>query len=455
MVEKDYEATLKSYCNVYEEVGNIYDDSADDILRDCNIITDDNDRYRLNSRFVEYRCPYLIPFMHFNEITQQYTVHTSASIDIIKEIFYALKYENINVKDWLQLERILKVANEWKLNDVKRCVVQKFVDGINEENCISVWRMCAKYLPDQIKKTFDYVLYTVNKSVTNGYNIDFFRLKSKNLFEILNADLLKVNDEMDVWILLKRWISVDRRRRIPYYRQLMKSIRFNLLNDEQKDEIKKDLVRFKITKTDDQSTLWSMNSQARIQRDLLLAIGGWEKTGPTNAVEVLDINGDRWQRVKTFEDNRRVAYHECVVINNKLYIIGGFEGSQYFNTVRCYDSEAKKWCELAPMHYARCYISACEINGRIIVAGGSDGRLRLRTAETYDASKNQWTKIRNMIQRRSDAAACAMGGKMFVAGGYTGEVVLQTIEMYIPEIDIWTEIAHMSSPRSGKQTISR
>ncbi|CAG9531721.1 unnamed protein product [Cercopithifilaria johnstoni] len=254
---------------------------------------------------------------------------------------------------------------------------------------------------------------------------------------------------MDVWILLKRWISVDRKRRMPYYRRLLKSVRYNLLNDQQKDEIKKDLLRFKINIIDDQSAIWSMNSEPRIQRDILLAIGGWEKGGPTNIVEVFDVNSNKWQRVKTFEDDRRVAYHECIVINDKLYIIGGFEGSQYFNTVRCYDSKTKQWCELAPMHYARCYISACEINGTIIVAGGSDGRLRLRTAEIYDASKNQWTRIRSMIQRRSDAAACAMGGKMYVAGGYTGEIVLQTVEMYIPEMDIWTEIAHMNSPRSG------
>ncbi|VDK86727.1 unnamed protein product, partial [Litomosoides sigmodontis] len=146
MAEKGCKITLKLYrnehCNM--EVGNIHNDHLDDALCDCNIITDDNDRYRVNSRFIEHRCPCLIPFMHFNEETQQYEIYTSVSADIIKEIFYALKYESTNVKDWHQLERILKVANDWKLESVKRCVVQKFVDGINEENCIAVWRLCAK-----------------------------------------------------------------------------------------------------------------------------------------------------------------------------------------------------------------------------------------------------------------------------------------------------------------------
>ncbi|EJW73836.1 hypothetical protein WUBG_15257, partial [Wuchereria bancrofti] len=84
-----------------------------------------------------------------------------------------------------------------------------------------------------------------------------------------------------------------------------------------KNEIKKDLTRFKINIMDDQKNMiWSMNTEARIPRDLLLAIGGWEKRGPTNVAEVLNINTNKWQRAKTFEDNRQIAYHECIVINN-------------------------------------------------------------------------------------------------------------------------------------------
>lgn len=76
-------------------------------------------------------------------------------------------------------------------------------------------------------------------------------------------------------------------------------------------------MRFKINIIDDQGcTMWSMINERRIQRDLLLAIGGWEKNGPTNAAEVLDISANKWRRVKTFEDDRRVAYHESIVINN-------------------------------------------------------------------------------------------------------------------------------------------
>ncbi|VDN95817.1 unnamed protein product [Brugia pahangi] len=90
-----------------------------------------------------------------------------------------------------------------------------------------------------------------------------------------------------------------------------------LMIDE--DEIKKDLKYFKINIIDDQKNMiWSMNRETRIPRHLLLAIGGWEKKKPTNVAEVLN---NKWQRAKTFEDKRQIAYHECIVINNAKILL--------------------------------------------------------------------------------------------------------------------------------------
>ncbi|VDO33977.1 unnamed protein product [Onchocerca flexuosa] len=89
MAEQGREKMLKSYCNekCNTETVSIYGNDVDDVLCDCIIITDGNDRYRLNSRFIEHRCPCLIPLMHFNETTQQYTIHTAIPIEIVNYLF--------------------------------------------------------------------------------------------------------------------------------------------------------------------------------------------------------------------------------------------------------------------------------------------------------------------------------------------------------------------------------
>ncbi|VDN40361.1 unnamed protein product [Gongylonema pulchrum] len=169
----------------------------------------------------------------------------SVQIQII-DIFSALKYNDLKTSDWLQLERDLKAAKEWKLKEVERCIVQKFIANVNEENCIAVWRLCARYMPEEAKKVsvdlpgiecrtlvFEYVLYTVNETVVSGRNLDFFRLKHEHLYEILDADLLNVDNELEVWLLLRRWILADRKNRLRLFRKLIKSVRYYQLNDKQ------------------------------------------------------------------------------------------------------------------------------------------------------------------------------------------------------------------------------
>jgi len=36
-----------------------------------------------------------------------------------------------------------------------------------------------------------------------------------------------------------------------------------------------------------------------------------------------------------------------------IYLIGGFDGMDYFNSVRCFNPVAKEWFEVAPMNSRR------------------------------------------------------------------------------------------------------
>lgn len=66
-------------------------------------------------------------------------------------------------------------------------------------------------------------------------------------------------------------------------------------------------------------------------------------------------------------------------------MIGGFDGTNCFNDVRCYDSQVHRWSERAPMHRERCYVSTAVLNDKVIYAlGGYDGTSRTNTAEKYD-----------------------------------------------------------------------
>jgi kelch-like protein 10 len=47
------------------------------------------------------------------------------------------------------------------------------------------------------------------------------------------------------------------------------------------------------------------------------------------------------------------AYHGTAALGHDIYVIGGFDGVEYFNSVRCFNPVTKGWSEIAPMNVKR------------------------------------------------------------------------------------------------------
>ncbi len=147
----------------------------------------------------------------------------------------------------------------------------------------------------------------------------------------------------------------------------------------------------------------------RIPHDILLAVGGWTDGSPTSCIETYDCKSDRWFICCSTDSNPR-AYHGLTIVEQKIYVVGGFDGTDYYNSVRCFDPVTSIWKEAAPMHWARCYVSVAVHQGHIFAIGGFDGRVRLLSAEKYNPETNQWSLIASLNRARSDASATTFRG---------------------------------------------
>lgn len=94
-----------------------------------------------------------------------------------------------------------------------------------------------------------------------------------------------------------------------------------------------------------------------------------------------------------------------------VYVIGGFDGNQCFNSVRSFDPVSHVWEERGNMYVRRCYVSVAALGKHIYALGGYDGRRRMRSCERFDPERNQWTMIASMINVRSDASADTLEGR--------------------------------------------
>lgn len=192
----------------------------------------------------------------------------------------------------------------------------------------------------------------------------------------------------------------------------------------------------------------------RLPHEVIFAIGGWSNGAPQNIIESYDTRADRWVIVHEEDPAGPRSYHGTAVIGTKLYCIGGFNGTDYFNTCSRFDASKKKWREIAPMHSRRCYVSVAALDGKIYALGGYDGLTRLNTGERYCPKTNQWTMIASMHYQRSDADACAMDGKIYITGGFNGQECLNTAEYYTPQTNSWTILPPMVNRRSGVSCVT-
>ncbi|XP_076820217.1 kelch-like protein 23 [Clavelina lepadiformis] len=130
-----------------------------------------------------------------------------------------------------------------------------------------------------------------------------------------------------------------------------------------------------------------------ISKGLLYALGGYDGNA-TNTAECYDPRNGKWEYIppmKTCRDGLT-----AVVLNDEIYAIGGYDGSNHVSSVEKYNLYAKTWIDVPSMNGTRYGGSACVVDGLIWVFGGYGAN----TVEFYDPATNKWQVSTNMDRKR-------------------------------------------------------
>lgn len=82
----------------------------------------------------------------------------------------------------------------------------------------------------------------------------------------------------------------------------------------------------------------------------------------------VDLSTKRLTIEPSLNDKRIGA--TAAVINGRIYVIGGRDGSNYLNTVESWKPIDNKWRYETPINYKRSSDSAVSVNNTIFVTGG-------------------------------------------------------------------------------------
>nr|XP_022918418.1 kelch-like protein 10 isoform X2 [Onthophagus taurus] len=370
-------------------------------------------------------------------------------------------YKLLTTADYLSILGVLEICCdflEYKLNPTNAIGIMLFARS----------HFCRKLAESAWKYIMRFFVQIASQSN------ELLGLSLNDLQEIINDDELNVKSEETVWEVILKWINHDPEDRKKHIVSLMKCIRLGLLDtqfflEHVKDhpyvtsceesrpmiiETLKFLYDLETISHRDGEVPTPEIARPRVPHEVLFAIGGWSGGSPTNYMETYDTRADRWVKVEEVDPMGPRAYHGTAVVDFNIYVIGGFDGMDYFNSCRCFDAVNKIWKEVAPMHARRCYVSTAVLNDLIYAMGGYDGHHRQNTAEKYNPKTNQWSLIAPMNMQRSDASACTLNGKIYITGGFNGQECMHSAEVYDAAINQWSLINPMRSRRSGVSCIA-
>jgi N-acetylneuraminic acid mutarotase len=121
-------------------------------------------------------------------------------------------------------------------------------------------------------------------------------------------------------------------------------------------------------------------------------------------------------------------------IDGRLYMAGGDSGGPIAN-LRVYDPASNQWTDKTPMPYAVYDAAYAVIDRRLYVAGGWNGSSRTTHLQIYNPDSDSWSLGQDLPGLIGEGAVgVVLDGKLVVIGGYD----LGNAYIYDPATDRWT-----------------
>ena len=150
-----------------------------------------------------------------------------------------------------------------------------------------------------------------------------------------------------------------------------------------------------------------------------------------------------WQEMSPYPGEAMWLNDGVVEVEGEIYLVAGY-GTSRKDTLLKFNPQTDKWVSLAPLDFARDRVASAVLNGRIYLIGGYDGTSKLKDVDVYDPATNSWNSAADLPEAIERSTAESFNGKIYLIGG-TGDKVYS----YDPSINIWSEEANMTKNING------
>ncbi|KAI6180000.1 Kelch repeat-containing protein kel-10 [Aphelenchoides besseyi] len=180
----------------------------------------------------------------------------------------------------------------------------------------------------------------------------------------------------------------------------------------------------------------------------ILAAGGYDRTSRHQSAEMFSFERNVWTTVSSMNFIRSDG--AAVELNEKVYVIGGFNGRSCQRSVEFYDANVDHWFLLGrDMREKRSGVGGLSIHGVLMAIGGYNGKKRLSSVEFYDPREGLWHLAEPMNLKRSNFGYSQLRDDPMIVGGYDGQSTTELVEFFDWRANRWYSGAPLRHRRSA------
>lgn len=188
---------------------------------------------------------------------------------------------------------------------------------------------------------------------------------------------------------------------------------------------------------------------------------------PTENAYTYTPETDTWEKAFAMPANRLRGSTTASIYENKLYIAGGIIDGHWDGHVKwfdCYDFKTEQWESMPDIPHFRDHASSVVIDNKLYLVGGRKTsrvtnevlELTEKNVDVFDFKTNEWITLdQPIITQRAGGTAISVNGLIVFTGGESATQMEahSQVECYDPTTGIWTSLPSMNTGRHGTQLI--
>ncbi|CAH0392031.1 unnamed protein product [Bemisia tabaci] len=354
---------------------------------------------------------------------------------------------------------LLPAANLLQLTDVRDACCDFLQGQLHPTNCLGIRAFADLHDCIDLLSTSETFIEQHFMEVVECE--EFLSLSHQQVSKLISSDRLTVSSEEKVFECVMNWVNHQLENRQKNLAELMEHVRLPLLSKDYLKRVKEEPLFKNSLQCKDfiiEALMYHLEGDVKTPRTkprksivlpkVILVVGG-QAPKAIRSVECYDLTTERWTSLAELPTRRCRA--GLVVLDGRVYAVGGFNGSLRVRTVDVYDAEQDHWTSCQGMEARRSTLGVAVLGNYIYAVGGFDGSTGLSSAERFDPKTQVWKMIASMSTRRSSVGVGVLNNLLYAVGGYDGasRTCLSSVERYNPEDDTWTNVKDMSDRRSG------